>query len=218
MSEKGTRKGRPYGGVPADERQAERRARIVEAAVAEMDELGVPETTVGGICARAGLTKRYFYESFDDIDALLDAILQEAIQQVMARAFAATARAERPVDAAGEVFGTMLEFGQAHPARSRVFFRELDRPGGHLRSQRQLLLQLTTQLIRRLWKYHADGSEPDDDEALIASVALAGAGRELMLNWLDGDLDVRPEQLVAHMTHLVTTSLHQRSVSAPHAQ
>ena len=59
---------RPYRGVEAAERLAERRRRFLEAG---LDLLGGPrpaELTVRGICSQAGLTPRYFYESFTDKD------------------------------------------------------------------------------------------------------------------------------------------------------
>ncbi len=62
---------RPYRGIPADARVAERRARLLAAALDEIAGGGVAALSVRAICARAGLTRRYFYESFGDLDALL---------------------------------------------------------------------------------------------------------------------------------------------------
>ncbi|MGH3557005.1 MAG: TetR/AcrR family transcriptional regulator, partial [Mycobacterium sp.] len=57
---------RPYRGVEAGDRLADRRSRLL---VAGLDLLGasdqdMSELTVRGICRRAGLAVRYFYESF----------------------------------------------------------------------------------------------------------------------------------------------------------
>lgn len=45
--------------------------RLVDAAVEVFGTSGYRSATVGKICETAGLTKRYFYESFDDSEALL---------------------------------------------------------------------------------------------------------------------------------------------------
>ncbi|UOT03445.1 TetR/AcrR family transcriptional regulator [Rhodococcus opacus] len=63
--------GRTYRGAGPRQRQEERRVRLVDAAVEVFGTSGYRSATVGKICETAGLTKRYFYESFDDSEALL---------------------------------------------------------------------------------------------------------------------------------------------------
>ena len=65
---------RSYGGLAMAERIAARRARFVEAGVELFGTQGFRGATVRGICAAAGLTDRYFYESFASMEALLAAV------------------------------------------------------------------------------------------------------------------------------------------------
>src|ERR1700760_3307724 len=65
---------RPYGGLAMAERVAARRARFVEAGVELFGTQGFRGATVRGVCAAAGLTDRYFYESFATLEALLAAV------------------------------------------------------------------------------------------------------------------------------------------------
>lgn len=62
---------RPYGGLAMAERVAARRARFIEAGIELFGTQGFRGATVRGICAAAGLTDRYFYESFASLEALL---------------------------------------------------------------------------------------------------------------------------------------------------
>jgi len=62
---------RAYAGVALEERVATRRARFIEAGVELFGTQGFRGATVRGICAAAGLTDRYFYESFASLEALL---------------------------------------------------------------------------------------------------------------------------------------------------
>ncbi|MCA1246473.1 TetR/AcrR family transcriptional regulator [Massilia sp. MS-15] len=62
---------RSYRGLTQDERRAERRARLVTAAIAVYGERGYHQATVKAVCEAAGLTERYFYESFVNSEALL---------------------------------------------------------------------------------------------------------------------------------------------------
>ena len=65
---------RSYGGLAMEERVAARRARFVEAGVELFGTQGFRGATVRGICAAAGLTDRYFYESFASLESLLAAV------------------------------------------------------------------------------------------------------------------------------------------------
>src|SRR5206468_2848506 len=69
---------RPYGGVSAERRVADRRERLLEAALEDFGTRGVAATGVKDICRRAGLTDRYFYESFRDSGELFTAVCDRA--------------------------------------------------------------------------------------------------------------------------------------------
>ncbi|HET6290833.1 MAG TPA: TetR family transcriptional regulator, partial [Amycolatopsis sp.] len=62
---------RRYSGKTADERRAERRLALLGAALDIWQEQGWAAVTMRGVCARANLTDRYFYESFANRDVLL---------------------------------------------------------------------------------------------------------------------------------------------------
>jgi AcrR family transcriptional regulator len=75
---------RPYRGVSAEDRRTERRARVKSACLDVVGEQGVTEVTVEAVSARAGLTKRYFYESFTDLDALLAEVIDDIFTELLA--------------------------------------------------------------------------------------------------------------------------------------
>ena len=62
---------RSYRGLSQEERRAQRRARLIAAAIAVYGERGYHQATVKAVCEQAGLTERYFYESFANSEALL---------------------------------------------------------------------------------------------------------------------------------------------------
>lgn len=63
--------GRAYWGRTATERTAGRRQRFVEAGIELFGTVGYHATTVRMLTAAAGLTNRYFYESFETAEDLL---------------------------------------------------------------------------------------------------------------------------------------------------
>lgn len=74
-----TETARRYGGQDAGERTARRRERLVEAAVDLFGGAGYAASSVKQVCDRAGLTQRYFYESFADREQLLRAVHDDTV-------------------------------------------------------------------------------------------------------------------------------------------
>lgn len=62
---------RSYAGISPEERVARRRQQFIDAGKQLFGTVGYRKTTVRILCTEAGLTDRYFYESFDSIEALL---------------------------------------------------------------------------------------------------------------------------------------------------
>lgn len=62
---------RSYRGMSQADRQQDRRSRLIEAAIAVYGERGYRQASVKAVCEAAGLTERYFYESFANSDELL---------------------------------------------------------------------------------------------------------------------------------------------------
>lgn len=88
--------GRIYGGRAGDERLADRRAKLIDAG---LDLLGAadgdPTLSVRGVCKRAGLASRYFYESFADRDELTGAVYDYVVQRIAESTLAAIAETPR---------------------------------------------------------------------------------------------------------------------------
>jgi len=85
--------GRAYGGLGAADRVAGRRARLIDAGIALFGSQGLRATTVRGVCAQAGLTDRYFYESFASLEALLAACYTHLLARLGQALFQAGAAA-----------------------------------------------------------------------------------------------------------------------------
>ena len=89
----GQRRGR-WSGVPLQDRQALRRDELIAAGVALLGGPGGPALTVRAVCRAAGLTERYFYESFTDRDeyvaAVYDDVCAAAMTTLMSRETCAT--------------------------------------------------------------------------------------------------------------------------------
>jgi AcrR family transcriptional regulator len=107
----GQRRGR-WSGVPLEDRQALRRDELIAAGVTLLGGEGGPALTVRAVCRAAGLTERYFYESFTDRDEFVRAVYDD----VCTRAMAALMSATTPRQAVERFVALMVD----DPVRGRV--------------------------------------------------------------------------------------------------
>ncbi|MGE0046877.1 MAG: TetR/AcrR family transcriptional regulator [Hyphomonadaceae bacterium] len=117
---------RTYRGQSPSERKAERRAALIEAAVRVYGAVGYRNASVKAICEEAGLTERYFYESFAGSDALLAAAYQAVVarlhEEMSAAREAACAKGQDGVRAALRTYYSRL---RESPEAARVFLVEI---------------------------------------------------------------------------------------------
>ena len=80
-----TSSGRSYRGLTPEQRAAQRRERFVEAALNLFGNEGFHATTVRKLCKEAGLTDRYFYESFSSMEECLIEVYESCLQGILVR-------------------------------------------------------------------------------------------------------------------------------------
>lgn len=77
--------GRSYRGMTPEQRTAQRRERFVEAGLNLFGNEGFHATTVRKLCKEAGLTDRYFYESFSSMEECLIEVYERCLQGILTR-------------------------------------------------------------------------------------------------------------------------------------
>lgn len=184
-----------YRGVSAEERAAQRRVRLLEATLSVWAD---PETrtTMTAVCATAGLSERYFYESFRTLDEALIAVL-DAIAVEIEQAREATTPADDE-DAATRVHAAMRSFVDllvADPRKGRVAVIEASALP-QLRPRRTALLRHFAHLSAEVAVeiFGARRPSPLDDE--ISGLIFIGGMAELVTAWLEGALEATPTELV----------------------
>ncbi len=117
---------RRVGGRTAEERRAERWRRLIDAAVKVYGERGYRNSTVKAVCDVAGLTERYFYESFSNSEDLLCACFQEAADSLLMRVRRAGLQTGgAPIERVRAGVLEYLVHLQKEPAGARVFLIEM---------------------------------------------------------------------------------------------
>lgn len=202
MTGSGSRARRRYGGKSAEERRAARREQLLDAGLAIWHEHGWAAVTMRGVCARASLTDRYFYESFRDRDDLLGALFDQVRDQTLAALLTAfdTAADRTAGGQLREALQTIVTSLTEDPERAQVLFG--DHAGSAVLEQRRRdTVALTTDLMVGLARPLL---RADADEAALRLDTLFGLGGfvEIVLAWRAGTLPLTPEDLVTHFSEL----------------
>ncbi|RZQ65641.1 TetR/AcrR family transcriptional regulator [Amycolatopsis suaedae] len=196
---------RRYGGKSADQRQSERRNALVGAALEIWQEQGWAAVTMRGVCARAALTDRYFYESFANRDELLATVWDQLRDETLAMVLRTVAeRADEPaLDQLRAALHVVVHHINAEPARAQILFG--DHAGSAVLEQRrrQTVQQATDILIDLAHRFLRD----DTDEATFRIYVLLGIGGfvETMLAWRSGLIDADADALVDHLADIGST-------------
>jgi AcrR family transcriptional regulator len=188
---------RTYGGIDGQRRRAERRAKLMAAATHLFGTAGYAATTMKGICVEAGLTQRYFYESFANTEDLLCEVFLLESKRIRGKLLAAIQTAKTdPLSRIHAVLETYFQGLAARPDIARLLL--IESPGVCARCDelyRQEMLksaeQMITHVCPELPLEPANGLLP----RLLVSGFL-GAIYQLVHEWLLADFADPPETLV----------------------
>jgi AcrR family transcriptional regulator len=184
--------GRRYRGVSNETRKAERRLKLIEAGIKVFGSTGYHSATVKGLCQEAGLTERYFYESFSNAEALFTACylhitdtLRERLQNVLLNMEADNL--ELATRTGLTVFFTQFK---ESPQAARILLVEVLTVNRHLEelSLKTLysFVEMLETLAKPLIEQRKDGAVKGLDSTLLAS-GLVGSVLYMAARWsMDG--------------------------------
>ena len=189
-----------WRGTTTEERAGARREQLLQAGFELLGEHGVEGTTVRGVCAHAGLNPRYFYESFEDLDALIGAVYDSIVREAARRSLKAIAAAP---DTARAKTRASLDASIRYLAEDERRIRIVLSEGGEvLYERRNRSISVGANEMADL----ASGflGIPRDDKLLISTAyMLAGGVSHLVVAWQDGSVDVTIDELIENATELI---------------
>jgi AcrR family transcriptional regulator len=183
----------PFRGVSADDRRSDRRDRLVNAAFRIAGTEGADSLGVGRVCLCAGLTKRYFYESFASVADLQSAVVDHAIAVMSERV-----DPFRPPDPGGSPKAWLGAFVAAlvdDGCLARVLLAETH--GGALSPFRHQIIDVA---IAGMAPAGLDATK--ELRARLVAYAQIGTLSELCLAWHKGQLAMDRGQLVDVLSDL----------------
>lgn len=199
-----TRPARAYGGKEAGQRQDERREKLVSTAVKLIGSQGFAALTIDALCAEAGLTKRYFYESFSSRETLLtaayEAVTREYLQSILVATTPHLQDARKLVRAGlEETFG----FVRRHPDKARLLMIEAMTVRGQLgRVYGQRYDEFVSLLIGFTRPFLMDRA-PSDAVFSVMAKSTVGAIIHLCQGWMATDFKQPVQELIDGMERVM---------------
>jgi AcrR family transcriptional regulator len=196
-----TRSARPYRGVEAADRLATRRARLLTAGLDLLggDRHDATELTVRGICRSAGVTARYFYESFTDKDEFVAEVFDWVIADLAATTQAAVAAAP-PADQTRALTAHIVATIGGDPRVGRLLFSTQLANAVLVRKRLE-----SSALFAMLSGRHVEQALriPENDRIKAAAHFVVGGVAQTISAWLAGNVRLDPDQLVDHLASLL---------------
>lgn len=177
---------------------ARRRARFIEAGRLLFSQVGYRKTTMRALCAEAGLTDRYFYESFGSIEDLLVAVYEELMGEMQARIMAALQAAgpgqspEALVDTGLDAFFQQVE----DTAAARVIWLEVLGVSPRVDQVYNRGTRNFADFMLMLSRTIAPQWPVTDEVARVVAMGMIGAASEAAKDWLMSGYQQPREHLV----------------------
>ncbi|WP_040801254.1 TetR/AcrR family transcriptional regulator [Nocardia higoensis] len=205
------------GLAPAD-RIAARRAQLIEAATDMMATSGSSELSMRGVCRQAGLTERYFYENFPNLDALMVTVLETVV--IGARDRLLDALTEAPAEREAmfhHVVSAFTDFLLEDRRRGPIMFIESQANPVLSKRGDELIALFTQPIAFTIGSGDYREPLPDHLDASLNANAIFGSLAYLYRPWLDGTFDVPRERFDRHAVRVLTAIATVRSsdVAAP---
>ncbi len=184
---------RDYDGKTADERVAERRARLIYAGVELFGEHGYAGTSIRAVLRQSGLRDRYFAESFPDLDSLLAAVYDQLVEEELAGSSAAIDAAQGGTEGARAMMDWISRSLEGNPGRARIKLREVVSAGPISRRHRQSGLYRLAQLVADLLPATPD---VNDQHRQMLGLGVVAAADAYLLAWLNGESALSRQDVV----------------------
>ncbi|MER5548850.1 TetR/AcrR family transcriptional regulator [Streptomyces sp. NPDC002589] len=195
-----------YGGRTAEDRQAERRRRFLDAALDLFGGApGYRGTTVAALSQAAGLSTRQFYEEFRTLEDVLAALHLEVNGWAERAVLDALAAADGlPLaERAAALFRAYARDVTCDPRRIRITFVEIVGVSLRLEEQRLARRARWIDLIRAEADAAAVRGEAAPRDYRLAATAFVGSVNGLLHDWSAGWVDATLDEVVDELVRLL---------------
>lgn len=179
---------RNYAGKSKLERHAERFEKLIEAGIEVIGTSGFAAASIKTVCTEAGLTERYFYESFTNREELLVKTYLEAnerikryISKVLEEEY------EKPDDIVRKGIRAFYQILRDDPRLARIIlFEAVERSGKLAEIKREAEQDFVMNFNTAMTLYNLKTNLPKEQENFVI-LGLFGAGVNIAMRWVLDD-------------------------------
>jgi AcrR family transcriptional regulator len=194
---------RPWRGVSASQRTAERRERLIEAALEVFGTAGYARSSVRDVCRAAGLTERYFYESFRNREELLGALADRIVDESLDAVASALEETSGGLDdTVSDAVGRFIDSLVDDPRRARVLLVETVGVSPPAEDRRREIVGHLASVTRDALQQALGAAAPAPADLDLTARALIGASNELLVAYARGELTQDRRSLTHHLATL----------------
>lgn len=194
---------RKYGGVQADLRTEDRKQKIISAGLESFGTIGYAKTSIKKICALAGLTERYFYESFHCKEDLLSAVYQSITEELLIKTDEMIDRSPvRNKTTAHEALKLYFQTLQDDPRKARVLFFEILGVSPRIDGEYQKAIQELSDNAVRLLQMVFPAIDYRKVKNTIFPAAIAGAIIQVASQWTLNHFQPPLENILSQVRYL----------------
>jgi AcrR family transcriptional regulator len=196
---------RIYGGVDASLREEDRRKKLVEAGLESFGTKGYAKTNIKTICKLAGLTERYFYESFNHKEDLLCAVYQELIEEEKNDAHEILGYSTiEPIEAALRATEMFFRRFQQDPRRAQVQLFEVLGVSLKIDREYQNAMRTLTDTVKIFLCRVFPGIQNETLDRSIIPTALAGSIIMVSHEWVLNGFITPLDDIISQLMDLFT--------------
>lgn len=211
---------RRYAGKPARERHAERYQQFIDAGIRVIGTQGYQSTSVKAVCQEAGLTERYFYQCFNNREALLAAVYEHLNEELRARTIRAMEEVPREpramARASAEVYFQML---YEDPQAARILLFEAVGVSSTMLRLNRAAEAHAVELIRSTARRPDGTSHLEGERGELIAAGLVGASVNIGQRWVLDEYRQSFEEVVESLVIISDAlTIYLEQVSTPENQ
>jgi AcrR family transcriptional regulator len=177
---------------------AERRAQLVDAALALFAAEGFQSTTMDAVAAEAGVTKPVLYQHFPSKRELFLELLRDVGRRLSENVGAATAAAASPREMVENGFAAYFDFVSEHPDQFRLLFGEGVRIDAEFAVEVMQVERSIAEFIAGLITIE----DLDTDERLVLAHGIVGLAEGTGRHWTAAGCPGEASVLASQVAHL----------------
>ncbi|SEE71187.1 DNA-binding transcriptional regulator, AcrR family [Arthrobacter alpinus] len=213
--------GRVYSGLRSEDRALERRGRLIEAGIEVFGTIGYAASKIKTLCQSAGLSERYFYESFASREQLLTSVYDHLSSELMRQVIHVTRLPGRTLtESVRAGMETVVNFNLVDPRHAQIILVEIVGISPELEAKRHHSMTKfaaeSSRLVLLLGGVDSEAAEDASDEddsladvfelARLTGVAMVGGVNNMLLDALRGGTTANTKQITEAAYQLISNA------------